>query len=243
MSTKDKKEVFFMEILGVTKTIVKHLRMKIITGDLSANTRLNEIDLSRELGISRAPLREGFRVLEEEQLAYGIPRKGCYVAGVSIEDFRELYQIREMIEIFSIELLEEKGQKELPEAELAFSLTASLPMPGPDADSQERLDYLLAFANFHHAIVGSAGNKQLMHIYTRIGFHLARYQYMYAYYPGLTRNSQRDHMRLLNYIKKRQYSEAKNFLKSHIKRFVDLIGPKIEAGQTVHDLGIKREAM
>jgi len=232
-----------MEILGVTKSVVQHLRMKIITGELSANTRLNEIELSKELGISRAPLREAFRILEEEQLAYGIPRKGCYVAKVSMEDFRELYQIREMIEIFSIDLLEEKGQKKLPEAELALSLTAGLPTPGPDAESEERVNYLFAFANFHHAVVSSAGNKQLIYIYTRIGFHLARYQYMYAYYPGLTKNSQRDHKRLLSYIGKGQYSEAKNFLKSHIKRFVGLIGPKIEAGQTVRGMEIKREAI
>jgi DNA-binding GntR family transcriptional regulator len=216
-----------LEILGVTKTVVELLRKSIITGQFPAKQRLSEVDLAQQLQISRAPLREALRVLEEDQLVVSTPRRGCYVADVSSEDFVQLYQAREMIEVYAVDLLKEQGVKELPEVEKAISDAAGLVMPGEDVPPEEKLHYLLAFAAFHDAIVGSAQNKQLIHFYRRIGFHLARYQFMYAYLPGLTGNSQRHHEEICNVIKKGRYAHAKKLIKVHIKSFVDLMKDRI----------------
>ncbi|MEJ2716857.1 MAG: GntR family transcriptional regulator [Deltaproteobacteria bacterium] len=211
----------------MTKTVVELLRKNIITGQLPAKQRLSEVDLAHHLQISRAPLREAFRVLEEDQLVVSTPRRGCYVTDVSSEDFVQLYQAREMIEVYAIDLLKVKGIKQLPEVEKALSDAAGLAMPGEKEPAEEKLDYILAFAAFHDAIVGSSENRQLIHFYRRIGFHLARYQFMYAYLPGLTVNSQRQHDEICTVIKKGQYAHAKKLIKVHIKSFVDLMEDKI----------------
>jgi DNA-binding GntR family transcriptional regulator len=65
-----------METLSVTKSRVHPLRENIIIGEFAPGQKLNEIELSSRLGISRPPLREAFRLLENEHLVRSIPRKG-----------------------------------------------------------------------------------------------------------------------------------------------------------------------
>ena len=60
-----------MEILGVTKSTVPYLKEQIITGELAPGRKLNEIQISSHLGMSRPPLREVFRVLEDEHPVLG----------------------------------------------------------------------------------------------------------------------------------------------------------------------------
>jgi DNA-binding GntR family transcriptional regulator len=215
-----------MEILGVTATVVVNLRNKIITGELHAGQKLNESQLASDFGISRPPLREAFRMLEQAQLLVSIPRKGTFVAEASLGNFIELYQAREMIECHAIDLIEEKGLKSYPDVESILYETSDLPLP-PERDNQSKLDYLMAFAGFHHKIVEMAGNSQLIHFYRTISHLLARYQFMYAYLPGLTRDSQADHQNIYNFIKQGQYARAKEFLRSHIKSFVKLMESKM----------------
>jgi DNA-binding GntR family transcriptional regulator len=211
-----------MEILGVTMTSLEYLREKIITGELKAGQRLNETELSMELGISRPPLREAFRILEENQLIVSMPRKGTFVAEISIEDFVEIYQAREMLECHCIDLIQEKNIKTFPLLERAIEASATLSIP-PDDKPKEKMAFLEAFAAFHHRLIESAGNKQLIHFYKRIGFHLSRYQFMYAYLPGLTDLSQDAHWEILNHIKEGRFLEAKQLVRYHIRSFVQLM--------------------
>ena len=106
-----------MEILGVTKSTVQYLREQIITGELAPGQKLSEMEISSNLGISRPPLREAFRILENENLVLSIPRKGCYVTQVSMEDCRHIYEAREMIECHAIELLKAQNVRDLKKPE------------------------------------------------------------------------------------------------------------------------------
>jgi DNA-binding GntR family transcriptional regulator len=228
-----------MQILGVTATVVADLRNKIISGELRAGQKLNESQLASVLGISRPPLREAFRMLEQAQLLVSIPRKGTFVAEVSLGNFLELYQAREMIECYSIDLIEEKGFNSNPDIESILTATAHLPLP-PERDNQKKLDYLMAFAGFHHKLVEMAGNSQLVHFYRTISYHLARYQFMYAYLPGLTHDSQADHRHIYNLIKEARYAQAKEYLRSHIKSFVKLMKSKI-VSEPISPTGMEKD--
>lgn len=216
-----------MEILGVAKTAIEYLRDKIITGKLEPGSKVNEAKLAAELGISRPPLREAIRTLEEMQLVTYRPRRGCVVTGISPKLFRDLYEAREMIESYALELYERKSIKDLSAAEKALEVTEDLSPPATD-DLREKLNYLNAFAAFHYHLVEGAGNAQLAYMYSRIGYNLSRYQFMYAYIPGLTRNSQEEHRKIVKMIKDGHYAEAKHFLRRHIQHFVELMESKIE---------------
>ena len=94
-----------MEIKDVTQSIFEILSNRILTSQLKDGERLNENRLAAEHNISRGPLREAFRLLEKEGLVRSIPRKGTFVKELHKRDIEEVFQIREMIECFAIDLI------------------------------------------------------------------------------------------------------------------------------------------
>ena len=66
----------------------------IISGQFPAGMRLMELQLAEEMGVSRTPVREAIRKMELEGLVVMIPRRGAYVADISIKDINEVYEIR-----------------------------------------------------------------------------------------------------------------------------------------------------
>lgn len=82
---------------------VDYLTQKIMTGEYKPNEKINEVQISKELGISRAPIREGIKELSSQGLVNQIPRKGTYVVELTEKDVKEIYEIRISIENSIIE--------------------------------------------------------------------------------------------------------------------------------------------
>lgn len=89
------------------------LRREIFAGRLAAGARLNEARLSTEIGVSRGPLREALRSLEEEGVVVSSPHRGTYVATATAEEFAQVVAIRERIEPFVIEQALRRDREEL----------------------------------------------------------------------------------------------------------------------------------
>jgi DNA-binding GntR family transcriptional regulator len=207
-----------LAITGVTETIVHNLRVHIIDRQLPPGHKLNEVELSSSLGVSRPPLREAFRMLENDHLITSIPRKGSYVTKMSIDDCREIFEAREMIECFAIELLKVKDIREIPEATVTLARTRRLRMPRT-SDPYEKFNYLKAIAEFHMSLVEAAGNSRLSRSYQGIFHSLARYQDIYVFVPGLMEKSQKAHEQILSLIQKGNYEKAKEKLRFHIRGY------------------------
>ena len=216
-----------MEISNVTVSALQFLREKIITGELKSGQKLNESNLSVRLGISRPPLREAFRVLEKDHLAVNIPRKGTYVAELSVKDFEELSQIREMIECYAIELLRASNIRNLPKVTLALNKALSLPMSINSVDPEELLNRIRVILDFHTSLVESAGNSRLAYNYHSISLNLARYQFIYFYISGAAQHSLDDHTKTLEFIRNGNYDQAKEELRKHIHYTVELVKNRI----------------
>ena len=67
-----------------------------------------EIQLADEMGVSRTPVREAIRKLELEGFVVMIPRRGTYVADISIKDINEVYEIRTSLEVLAAGLAAER---------------------------------------------------------------------------------------------------------------------------------------
>lgn len=199
----------------MTKSLVEYLRNQIITGELAAGQKLNENHLSSRLDISRPPLREAFRILEHEHLVVSIPRKGTYVSNISIEDLQEVYQAREMIECYTIDLLKAKNIRDLPNVESALAKASDLSLPST-LDSEQLFIYYETMTDFHVKLVGSAGNFRMIYFYQAISSNLARYQYMHFSIPGTGRRSLEDHQQVLDFVKIGACDQAKECLRDHI---------------------------
>ena len=88
--------------------VFETLRDAIIKQVLKPGERLMEIQLADEMGVSRTPVREAIRKLELEGLVVMVPRKGAYVAGVSMKDIHEVYEVRAALEMLAVSLAAER---------------------------------------------------------------------------------------------------------------------------------------
>jgi DNA-binding GntR family transcriptional regulator len=79
------------------------VRKAILDGGLPAGSQLRETQIAAELGISRAPLREAFRRLEEEGLVVKIPFRGAFVAEVTPQTISEITALRLVVEPYAAE--------------------------------------------------------------------------------------------------------------------------------------------
>jgi DNA-binding GntR family transcriptional regulator len=215
-----------MEIKSIKESIVEHLRKQIITGELGAGQKLNETELASHLNVSRPPLREAFRILENEHLVVNIPRKATYVRNLSIEDLYEVYQAREMLECYAIDFLKGKKIRDLPNVTASVESASKLSIPSQD-DPEEVFTYLKAFADFHIKLIESTGNNWVIHFYNSISSHLARYQFIYLYIPGSGRRSIEEHQQVLGLIRDGSYDKAKRFMREHIRYTFEFLRNKI----------------
>lgn len=79
-------------------SIYEKTKERICQLELKPNAPLIEKDLAEEFGISRTPVREALRYLEDEGLVIHIPGKGAFVAPISFQDLQYIFEVREALE-------------------------------------------------------------------------------------------------------------------------------------------------
>jgi len=215
-----------LHVTGVTESVAQYLRIHIIEGELKPGQKLNELDLSSRLEISRPPLREAFRILENEHLIISFPRRGCYVTEVSIHDCRQIYKARELIECGAIECLKANSIRELPGVTSAFKVAEKHPTAFSDHIRTEEMEYKNPFPLFHINLVLSTNNNWLIRFYEKIVPTLARYQFM-CFVPDILDKIKKEHKQILGLIKEGKYDVAKELLINHINWYIEFLESRI----------------
>lgn len=132
------------------------LREMILGGLLRPGQRLNEVELSAALGITRAPLREAIRHLASQGLLVTVTHKGAFVPSYTAQDLREIYEVRIALETRAAILVAERR----PAADLA-QLAALLDAAEAALDGGGAGAYP-ASLDFHREIVRLTGNQHLL---------------------------------------------------------------------------------
>ena len=83
-----------MSYKTLREKVVIYVKSKILKGEIKQGSKINENELAKELGISRGPVREALRQIEQEGLVTYLPNKGCSVTTLTPEDMTEMYLIR-----------------------------------------------------------------------------------------------------------------------------------------------------
>ncbi|OQW56119.1 MAG: hypothetical protein A4S17_14020 [Proteobacteria bacterium HN_bin10] len=83
---------------NISEAAADAVRAMIVDGRLAAGDRINEVHLAAQLGVSRTPLREALSGLVAEGALIARPRLGYYVRPLSLEEFRQVYAIRPLLD-------------------------------------------------------------------------------------------------------------------------------------------------
>ncbi|MBE1490580.1 GntR family transcriptional regulator [Plantactinospora soyae] len=159
-----------LESASLVELAVLRLSREILGGKTDPGERLVEEQLTRRLGISRAPLREALRLLAQQGLVEHVPRRGVRVATLSERDMLELYAVRDVLERYAVEAALPVGS----ESDLV-GLRAALDQMREATRSGDRLAVAEAHRGFHLELVALAGNRQLSAVYGSILLKLQLY--------------------------------------------------------------------
>ena len=141
------------------EVVSETLRQAIRDGIFKPGERLMEIPLSEELGVSRTPIREAIRKLELEGFVIMIPRRGTYVADISLKDISQVFEIRSALEELAGALAAERITAE----EIEY-LERMLVEIGTYIEKKDMDRIVEADVNFHEVLYKASRNERLVEI-------------------------------------------------------------------------------
>lgn len=197
--------------LPLRDVVFQTLREAILRGDLKPGERLMELQLAAKLGVSRTPIREAIRMLQQEGLAVTIPRRGAEVAGMTEKDMEDVLQIREALEVLAVQLATEKitaeAIEELEEKVAAFE--AALETKDVKRIAQTDID-------FHDKIYEAAGNPKLVTMLNNLREQIYRYRVEYLKDVQIYPRLMEEHREILEALKCKDKSHVMKMIKQHV---------------------------
>jgi len=88
---------------SLTDEIADIIRERILKGEYHIGEKIKENQIAQELRVSRTPIREAFKQLENEGLIDYIPNRGCFAKGFTRQDIEDIYAVRKALEVLSVE--------------------------------------------------------------------------------------------------------------------------------------------
>jgi DNA-binding GntR family transcriptional regulator len=149
------------KIPNLTELTYRSIKQNVLDGTLGELSRLTEESLATQLGISKSPVREALNRLEAEGLVCIESRRGAYVRQFSAKEIRDLYELREMLEVHSIDTAAITPK-------LLSDLAASINRTKKHLKLGQKLAHIEEDLRFHGMITAATGNEELSRVLENI---------------------------------------------------------------------------
>jgi DNA-binding GntR family transcriptional regulator len=191
--------------------IARHLREQIISGALPAGERVDETKITRELSLSRSPVREALRILESEGLVTLEPHRGARVRAVSEEDLEEIFDVRLMIESHGVlrHLHRLAPEALMPVRRAVEDARAALGAGDVEGWHQASL-------RFHDGLVRLASNRHLTRLHEELKTSLRRYQISVVGAAGEPERFQVEHEAILEALEQGRVERGAELVARHM---------------------------
>ena len=183
--------------------------------------RLDERQLSQDLGVSRTPIREALSVLEQEGFVRSVPRRGIYVVRKTKREVIEMITVWAAIESlaarFAAERASESDLRELRELFAQFE----------ENPSEHISEYSQANMAFHKAIIRMGGCDLMSELTDNLFIHMRAVRAVTMRQDNRARRSILDHMNIISALEKRDPDLAGRLVREHtmgLARHVELNG-------------------
>ena len=194
------------------EVVCETLREAIRSGVLKPGERLMEIQLADELGVSRTPVREAMRKLELEGYVIMLPRRGTYVANISIRDINEVFEIRTTLDALASGLAAERITEE--ELEQLERLLVSI---GENIETRNMKKVVEDDMEFHDILYKASRNQRLVGIISNLREQMTRFRSMSMSYTGRLKKTLEEHSRLVEAIAQRDVELAQKLAVEHME--------------------------
>ena len=201
---------------SLTTLVQRELERRILGGELVPGAKLIEAEIAAELGVSRGPVREAFRALEQASLVRTEKNRGVFVRQVSLEEANEIYEVRAVLEGLIGRLAARHIRPE--QVEKIRAVVKKMHALGRrGGQSGDAIAYYPLNVEFHALLVEAAGNRALQAYYRRIVNELDLYRR-----ETIARSAEnipvstRDHEAIVNAVAKADEKLAERLLVEHV---------------------------
>jgi DNA-binding GntR family transcriptional regulator len=192
--------------------VFENIRQAIVKGIFAPGERLMEIQLADDLGVSRTPVREAIRKLELEGFVVMIPRRGTYVANLSIKDINDVYEIRISLDVLAAGLAAERIEpEELEELNRLLLEISEAAKTGP-MEKIVKLD-----TAFHDVLYKASRNDRLRNIINNLREQITGIRGTSMRYPGRLADTLEEHRALVDSIAARDSERAQAAARIHLE--------------------------
>jgi len=189
------------------------IRHKIITLQLAPRTAIDEQALMRDLQLGRTPIREALQRLAAEGLVMVAPRRGMFVADISITDLQKIFEIRVVLEGFCARLAADR----VTEAQLA-AMEALIERLDRTADTDGRA-LMAVDEEFHELLYQAADNELLADTLRRLLAQSFRIWYLVLDRLNGVRAAMEQHVSITRALEARDGALAEIIVQEHISEF------------------------
>lgn len=198
----------------IAKDLARHIEDQIIFGELAPNTRLVEEEIVQRYNVSRSPVREALRTLEQEGLAIRESRRGVWVGPLGLQDLEEVYSCRIVMEGLATELAaQHRSEEDMDNINAAY---AALAATNTSEDMRQFFRANLVLSNSIHS---AAHNSTLKRLLGSIGKQSLRYRYLaYSHAPEMMTASVEGNREIILAIEKKNARHARILMEDLIQR-------------------------
>lgn len=162
MGVSPVSEPMFLEVRGepLSGLVLRAMREAIIDGRMAPGDPVNEVELARQFGVSRAPIREAIRQLESEGLVVRVAYRGAAVSPLTAKHITELQGFRRLLETHAATVVVETGTEQDIDALAGVVTEMERAASAGDMDAVNAAD-----VRFHTLIIEAAQNDLLFEVW------------------------------------------------------------------------------
>jgi len=195
----------------LTEQAADAIRARIVEGQFEFGEALSEIALANELGVSKTPVREAFLQLKNEGLVEILPQRGTFVFRMTIEQMRQLWEMREILEVNSLRFAMRDGGDAF-----AQSITPIIECMAKATKDREPVVYRRFDAEFHSAIINGSRNDFIQSAYNIIALRVQAFRNRLSLEAQDWRSLE-EHVEVAELIRAKKTDEAADKLYKHIR--------------------------
>ncbi len=217
--------------LPLHKLVYEKLRDLILTGGILPGEKLVENDISRQLKISKTPIREAIRELSQEGLLIHTTRRGIRVIDFTEKDVDEIIFLRAELERIGVE----KACGNLDDSDF-MHIDSTLQQLAVYEQSRDYAAMAKADMEFHEHIMGKSDNTRLVKAWKTIASQMLVLLNSIDFYALSSDYAHKNHREILNLLKESKATEVSQVIKDHILTSRVLILQKMAKQKNVKEL-------
>ena len=214
---------------SISDQIYEYLKAQILNGELHPGERLTQERVAEQLNVSRMPVREAFRLLEQDGLVERLPQGGLKVTSVTMELIGHVLGTRAALEAYGIELACERiSESAIAKLEDIKQQADEVLKQGSLNRSEKAKRFFALNSRFHDIIYEATGNPYLIKFISQLNNLVLRMRAIALREASSWIRTWEEHGQLLDSLKRRDKETARRCIQKHIENAASYVSAVVK---------------